>query len=128
MLYYLQVRYRLLADAVVAFHGLFIVFVILGGFLVWRWRFVAVVHIPCALWGMLIEYRGWICPLTPLENSLRTRAGQAGYSGGFIEHYVVPAIYPSGLTPRIQAALGTAVLVINVFAYAVLIRRLTRGS
>ncbi len=128
MLYYVQVRYRLLADAVVAFHGLFIVFVILGGFLAWRWRFVAVVHIPCALWGMLIEYRGWICPLTPLENSLRTRAGQAGYGGGFIEHYLVPAMYPSGLTPRIQAALGTAVLVINVFAYAVLIRRLTRGS
>ena len=128
MLYYVQVRYRLLADAVVAFHGLFIVFVILGGFLAWRWRFVAVVHIPCALWGMLIEYRGWICPLTPLENSLRMRAGQAGYSGGFIEHYLVPAIYPSGLTPRIQAALGTAVLVINVFAYAVLIRRFTRGS
>ncbi len=128
MLYYVQVRYRLLADAVVAFHGLFIVFVILGSFLAWRWRFVAVVHIPCALWGMLIEYRGWICPLTPLENSLRMRAGQAGYSGGFIEHYLVPAIYPSGLTPRIQAALGTAVVVINVFTYAVLIRRLTRGS
>jgi len=128
LLYYVQVRYRLLADAVVAFHGLFIVFVILGGFLAWRWRFVAVVHIPCALWGMLIEYRGWICPLTPLENSLRMRAGQAGYSGGFIEHYLVPAIYPSGLTPRIQAALGTAVVVINVFTYAVLIRRLTRGS
>ena len=128
MLYYVQVRYRLLADAVVAFHGLFIVFVILGSFLAWRWRFVAVVHIPCALWGMLIEYRGWICPLTPLENSLRMRAGQAGYSGGFIEHYLVPAMYPSGLTPRIQAALGTAVLVINVFAYAVLIRRFTRGS
>ena len=128
MLYYVQVRYRLLADAVVAFHGLFIVFVIFGGFLAWRWRFVAVVHVPCALWGMLIEYRGRICPLTPLENSLRMRAGQAGYGGGFIEHYLVPAMYPSGLTPRIQAALGTAVLVINVFAYAVLIRRLTRGS
>jgi len=128
LLYYVQVRYRLLADAVVAFHGLFIVFVIFGGFLAWRWRFVAVVHIPCALWGMLIEYRGWICPLTPLENSLRMRAGQAGYGGGFIEHYLVPAMYPSGLTPRVQAALGTAVLVINVFAYAVLIRRFTRGS
>ncbi len=128
MLYYVRVRYRLLADAVVAFHGLFIVFVIFGGLLAWRWRFVAVVHIPCALWGMLIEYRGWICPLTPLENSLRMRAGQAGYSGGFIEHYLVPVIYPSGLTSRIQAVLGTAVLVINVFAYAVLIRRLTRGA
>ncbi|PYP08664.1 MAG: hypothetical protein DMD59_11520 [Gemmatimonadetes bacterium] len=75
----------------------------------------------------LIEYRGWICPLTPLENGLRTRAGQAGYGGGFIEHYLVPAIYPSGLTSRIQAVLGTAVLVINAFAYGMLIRRLTRG-
>ena len=77
---------------------------------------------------MLIEYRGWICPLTPLENTLRARAGQQGYSGGFVEHYLLPAIYPSGLTPRIQAVLGTAVLVINAVAYTLLIRRLTRGS
>jgi len=121
------VRYRLLANAVVGLHALFILFVVFGGFLAWRWRWVAAVHIPCALWGILIEYAGWICPLTPLENSLRARAGQAGYGGGFIEHYLVPAIYP-GLTPRIQTVLGTAVLVINAFAYVVLIRRLTRGS
>ena len=127
MPYYLRVRYRLLANAVVGFHALFILFVVFGGFLAWRWRWVAAVHIPCALWGILIEYAGWICPLTPLENSLRARAGQAGYGGGFIEHYLVPAIYP-GLTPRIQTVLGTAVLVINAFAYVVLIRRLTRGS
>ena len=120
--------YRLLADAVVTFHGLFIVFVVFGGFVAWRWRWVAAIHLPCAVWGMLIEFRGWICPLTPLENSLRARAGQAGYSGGFIEHYLLPAMYPAGLTPRIQAALGSAVLVINAVAYAVLIRRLTRGS
>lgn len=120
--------YRLLADAVVTFHGLFIVFVVFGGFVAWRWRWVAAMHLPCAVWGMLIEFRGWICPLTPLENSLRARAGQAGYSGGFIEHYLLPAMYPAGLTPRIQAALGSAVLVINAVAYAVLIRRLTRGS
>jgi len=127
LLYYLQVFYRLLANAVVAFHALFILFVVLGGLLAWRWRWIAAAHIPCALWGMLIEYRGWICPLTPLENGLRTRAGQAGYGGGFIEHYLVPAIYPSGLTSRIQAVLGTTVLVINAFAYGMLIRRLTRG-
>ena len=120
--------YRLLADAVVTFHGLFILFVVFGGFVAWRWRWVAAIHLPCAVWGMLIEFRGWICPLTPLENSLRARAGQAGYSGGFIEHYLLPAMYPAGLTPRIQAALGSAVLVINAVAYAVLIRRLTRGS
>jgi Protein of Unknown function (DUF2784) len=127
LLYYLRVLYRLLADAVVVFHGLFILFVLLGGFLAWRWRRVAVVHIPCAVWGVVIEYRGGICPLTPLENSLRARAGQAGYSGGFIEHYLLPAIYPSGLTPRMQMVLGTFVLVINAIAYAVLLRRLTRG-
>ncbi|HUC40639.1 MAG TPA: DUF2784 domain-containing protein [Gemmatimonadales bacterium] len=124
--------YRLLADAVVTFHALFIVFVVCGGFVAWRrgrgGRWVAAIHLPCAVWGMLIEFRGWICPLTPLENSLRARAGQAGYSGGFIEHYLLPAMYPAGLTPRIQAALGSAVLVINAVAYAVLIRRLTRGS
>ena len=128
MLYYLRVLYRLVANAVVAFHALFILFVVLGGFIAWRWRWVAALHIPCALWGMLIEYRGWICPLTPLENTLRARAGQQGYSGGFVEHYLLPAIYPSGLTPRIQAVLGTAVLVINAVAYTLLIRRLTRGS
>jgi len=79
------------------------------------------------VWGVLIEYNGWICPLTPLENSLRMRAGQQGYSGGFVEHYLLPAIYPAGLTPRIQVVLGTAVLVVNVISYAVLVRRLMRG-
>ncbi len=120
--------YRLLANAVVVAHGLFIVFVVVGGFLAWRRPWVAAVHLPCALWGILIEFRGWICPLTPLENSLRARAGQAGYSGGFIEHYLLPAIYPAGLTPRVQLVLGSAVLLLNAFAYAVLIRRLQRGS
>lgn len=128
MLYYLRVFYRLLANAVVVFHALFIVFVVCGGLLAWRWRWVAAIHLPCALWGILIEYRGGICPLTPLENSLRARAGQQGYSGGFIEQYLLPAMYPGGLTPRVQVVLGTAVLLVNLFAYAVLIRRLTRGS
>lgn len=128
MLYYLRVLYRLLANAVVVVHALFIVFVVIGGFLAWRRRWVAAIHIPCAVWGILIEYRSWICPLTPLENSLRARAGQAGYGGGFVEHYLLPVIYPSGLTPRVQMVLGTFVLAINVLAYAVLLRRLTRGS
>ena len=123
----LPVRYRLLANAVVIVHALFIVFIVLGGFVAWRWRRVAVLHVPAAIWGVLIEYRGWICPLTPLENSLRTKAGQSGYSGGFIEHYLLPAIYPAGLTPRIQIILGTAVLIINIRAYTVFLRRL-RGS
>ena len=120
--------YRLLADAVVAFHALFIAFIVCGAFFTWRWHWVAAVHVPCAIWGVLIEYRGWFCPLTPLENSLRAKAGQQGYSGGFIEHYVLPSIYPSGLTPRVQTVLGTVVLVVNLFAYGVLFRRLQRGS
>ena len=120
--------YRLLANAVVLLHALFIVFIVFGGFLAWRWRWVAVLHVPAAIWGVLIEYRGWICPLTPLENALRVKAGQAGYSGGFVEHYLLPAMYPSGLTPRIQAGLGTLVLVVNVVAYTIFVRRLMRGS
>ena len=129
MLYYLGVPYRLLANAVVVLHALFILFVVCGGLLAWRWRRVAAIHIPCAIWGVLIEYRGWICPLTPLENSLRARAGgQEGYSGSFVEHYLLPAIYPSGLTPRVQLMLGTFVLVSNVLVYALLLRRLTRGG
>jgi hypothetical protein len=127
LLYYLPVLYRLLANAVVLLHALFIVFIVFGGFLAWRWRWVAVLHVPAAIWGVLIEYRGWICPLTPLENALRVKAGQAGYSGGFVEHYLLPAMYPSGLTPRIQAGLGTLVLVVNVVAYTIFVRRLMRG-
>ncbi len=128
MLYYLHVLYRLLANAVVLVHALFIVFIVFGGLLAWRWRWVATLHIPAAIWGVLIEYRGWICPLTPLENSLRMKAGQSGFSGGFVEHYLLPAIYPTGLTPRIQAMLGTTVLVINAVVYTILVRRLLRGS
>lgn len=128
MPYSYSVLYRLLAGLVVAFHALFIGFIVLGGFLTWRWRRVAWIHVPCAVWGILIEYRGWTCPLTPLENHLRAKAGAAGYSGGFIEHYVLPAIYPAGLTPRIQLVLGTGVLLINLFAYGVLLRRMLRGS
>jgi hypothetical protein len=122
------VLYRLLANTVVAVHGLFILFVVLGGFLAWRWRWVAAVHLPCAVWGVLIEYRHWVCPLTPLENHLRAKAGEQGYHGGFIEHYVLPAIYPSGLTPQLQWVLGTAALAVNLLAYGVLLRRLLRGS
>jgi len=128
LLYYLAVLYRLLADAVVAVHGLFIAFVVLGGFLAWRWRWVAWLHVPAAVWGVLIEYRGWVCPLTPLENSLRARAGIAGYSGGFIEHYLVPLIYPSGLTSTRQVLLGTLALAVNLLAYGVVVRRLLKGS
>ncbi len=116
--------YRLLADAVVLVHAAFVAFVILGGFLALRWRRIIWAHIPAAIWGVLIEYAGWICPLTPLEHSLRARAGEAAYSGDFIDHYVLRALYPSGLTPRVQLVLGSFALAVNFVAYALLIRQM----
>ena len=120
--------YRVLADLVVLAHTLFVVFVVVGGFMVWRWRWVAWLHVPCAVWGVMIEYQGWTCPLTPLENALRTQAGLQGYEGGFVEHYVLPVLYPAGLTRPTQAMLGSLVLAVNLIAYAVVVRRLLRGG
>lgn len=115
--------YRVLADLVLVFHFAFVLFVVLGGLLVVRWPKLALLHIPAAIWGVLIEYSGWICPLTPLENSLRVRGGEAGYSGGFIEHYIQPVLYPSGLTRGTQIVLGSLALLINLAAYAVVLSR-----
>ena len=114
---------RLAADCVVGVHFLFIVFAVFGGFLALKWRWVAFLHFPCAAWGALIEFAGWICPLTPLEWQLREMAGESGYTGGFIEHYIVPIVYPPGLTRGIQIGLGVAVLAINCAAYALIVRR-----
>jgi Protein of Unknown function (DUF2784) len=114
------VAYRVLADLVVAVHAGFVTFVVLGGFLAWRWRRLVLVHVPAATWGALIEFAGWICPLTPLENALRLRAGHAGYPGGFIAHYVLPVMYPSGLTRTVQIVLGGLVIAVNAVAYGVL--------
>ncbi len=108
---------RLFADFLVLFHFGFILFVILGGFLAIRWRWLIWLHIPCALWGAVIEFTGWICPLTEWENRLRFLAGASGYNGGFVEHYIMFIIYPSGLTRELQLLLGSAVLVINLVAY-----------
>ncbi len=115
--------YQLLADIVLVVHFLFIAFVVAGGFLAIRWPRVAWAHLPCLVWGALIEFVGWVCPLTPLENSLRAAGGEAGYSGGFIEHYLLPVIYPAGLTRRIQVWLGLALLAVNVVAYGWFLRR-----
>ena len=120
--------YRLLADAVVLAHTAFVGFVVLGGFLARRWSWLAWLHLPCAVWGAVIEYQGWVCPLTPLENALRRRAGLEGYAGGFVEHYVLPTLYPTGLTRPLQAVLGTLVVVVNLIAYGVLLRRVLRGG
>jgi Protein of Unknown function (DUF2784) len=116
----------LLADLVVVIHFSFVLFVILGGLLVLRWPRLAYVHLPAAAWGVLIEFAGWVCPLTPLEQSLRLKAGEPGYSGSFVEHYILPVLYPSGLTRTIQLALGGLVIVINLCVYGYLLR--SRGS
>jgi hypothetical protein len=118
--------YRALADLVLVVHLAFVLFVVLGGLLVLRWPQVALLHIPAAIWGVLIEYSGWICPLTPLENSLRQSGGEAGYSGGFIQHYIQPVLYPAGLTRGTQIVLGSLALLVNLTAYGVVIARRRR--
>lgn len=115
--------YRWLADFVLVVHLVFVAFVVLGGLVVLRSPRLAWLHLPAAVWGILIEFAGWICPLTPLENALRARGGEAGYGGGFVEHYVLAALYPAGLTREVQFMLGFLVLAINVAIYAVVISR-----
>jgi uncharacterized protein DUF2784 len=109
--------YRALADFVVLLHMAFVLFVAIGGLLVFKWRRVAWFHIPAALWGALIEFAGWVCPLTPLENWLRRRGGEAGYQTGFIEHYLLPLIYPAPLSRGLQVALGLLVVGVNLAIY-----------
>lgn len=115
--------YRLLADAVFLIHLAFLLFVVLGGVIVWRVPKLAWLHLPAVAWGALIEFAGWICPLTPWEQSLRRLAGEKGFSGGFVEHYLVPIVYPEGLTRDVQIVLGVLVLAINATAYALIYRR-----
>ena len=120
--------YRLAADALLVLHGLFIVFAVLGGLSVlWR-RWMLPVHLGCALWAAAVVGMGWLCPITPLEQHFRRAAGQEGYSGGFIEHYLLAAIYPEGLTREVQVALSVGVVVVNVLIYGVVWRRLRRRA
>ena len=113
----------MLADIVVILHFAFVLFVIFGGLLVLRWPRLAYVHLPVALYGALIELVGWICPLTPLEKRLRESAGLQGYQGGFVEHYILPVLYPAGLTREVQWGLGMLVIGINVVIYTVVARK-----
>ncbi len=119
--------YRTLADAILILHLSFVVFVLFGALAVIRWPRVRWLHVPAALWGILITYAGWICPLTPIEVALRRRGGDVGYAGGFIEHYITAVIYPAGLTRRTQWILGTVVLVVNLFVYARIVGQCARG-
>ncbi len=119
---------RFLADAVVLVHLAFILFVAAGGLLVLRWPKLAWVHVPAVVWGALIELAGWICPLTPLENRLRAAAGDAAYAGGFIDRYIMPIVYPAGLTRGMQLALGIAVIAVNLLIYGRLVIRRKRRS
>ena len=115
--------FRLLADLVVLIHLAFVVFVVLGGLLALKWRWVVWLHLPAAIWGALIEFGGWICPLTPLENWLRHQGGEEGYVGGFIQHYMVPVLYPDGLTREIQIVLGVGVVLLNLVVYSLIVRQ-----
>jgi hypothetical protein len=117
------VSYRLLADLVLIVHAAFVAFVVLGGLAVLRWPRLAWVHLPVVAWGAGIEFAGGICPLTPLENHWRRLAGEQGYDAGFVEHYLLAALYPDGLTRGVQVALGLLVLAINVAIYVRLWRR-----
>ena len=128
MAHHAGILFRALADGVLVVHLAFVLFVALGGFLVLRWPRIAWLHVPAALWGVYIEFTGRICPLTPLENSLRVRGGEAGYSGGFIDHYITALIYPDGLTRTTQIAIGSGVLIMNVVLYALVIRRQRKGG
>ncbi len=119
---------RLAADALVLLHAGFIVFAVFGGLLALKNRRWMWLHLPAAAWAASVVTMGWICPLTPWEQTLRAAAGQQGYSGGFIEHYVLAAIYPDGLTRTIQIALGTGVVAFNLIVYGVVHRRRRSGS
>ncbi len=119
--------YRSLADLVLLFHLAFIVFVMTGGLLALRWRWALFVYLPAALWGVFIELSGGVCPLTPLENALRRAAGASGYSGGFIEHYLVPTIYPVSLSPPEQLLLASLLVLVNALVYSVVWRRYRSG-
>ncbi len=120
--------YGWLANAVLLAHFGFVVFVIIGGVAVLRWPRVAWVHLPAVIWAALIEYADWICPLTPLENTLRQAGGEAAYSGGFIDRYIGSIVYPTGLTRPVQVVLGSLLLLLNTFVYWRLLRKKARRT
>jgi hypothetical protein len=117
---------RFLGDAVVVIHLLFIAFAVVGGLFVLRWRWVMALHLPAVAWAVLVEVMSWPCPLTPLENHFRRRAGHGGYEGGFVEHYLIPVLYPRGLTDEIQFLIGAFVFGVNVVVYSIVVAKWAR--
>jgi Protein of Unknown function (DUF2784) len=113
--------YKFLADAVIVFHFAFVGFVLLGGLLALRWRRVMWAHLPCVAWGIWIELSHGLCPLTPLENDLRELAGRSTYEGGFVDHYIMPVLYPEGLTHQTQVAIACLIIAINGACYGVIL-------
>jgi hypothetical protein len=122
--------YVLLADLVVLIHLVFVLFAVLGALLIIRWRNVLWLHLPAAVWAAWVEFSGKICPLTPLENWLRMRGGGSGYAGDFAGHYLMPILYPSGLTRKVQFILGAVVIAVNliIYGYVFFIRRPKGGK
>jgi hypothetical protein len=120
--------YPLLADLVLIIHLTFVVFVLCGGLLVLKWRWIAWLHLPAAIWGVVVEFTGWICPLTPLENWLRVQGGEAGYEDDFTTRYLLPILYPVDLIRDIQLLLGTVVIAVNAGMYCWLWRTQARGA
>lgn len=120
--------YGIAASIIVVVHFLFVLFVVFGGLFVLKWPNLIWAHLPAVTWGALIQFYGWACPLTPLENRLRVAGGKEGYGGGFIEHYMLPLLYPPGLTRDTQVLLGAGVLVLNLVVYGVTIFRFLRKA
>lgn len=114
---------RLAADAVLVFHIAFVLFALFGGLLVLRNRRWLALHLPALAWGIWIEASHGLCPLTPIENHFRHRAGQVGYEGGCIEHYLLPLLYPAGLTPHAQAIIAVGFALWSLVVYALVWRR-----
>ena len=120
-------HYSIAADALVIVHLVFIVFVMLGGLLLLRWRWLLYLHLPAVAWGILVELFGWLCPLTPLEQHFRILAGETGYSGGFVQHYLLPIIYPAGLTRELQILIAFSVIAINLAIYSMIYVKYQHG-
>ena len=118
--------YSVAADFLVIMHLLFIIFVVAGGFTIVRWRWMVLLHVPAAIWGAFVEIKGLLCPLTPWENSLRQLAGEKGYPESFIEHYIIPLIYPAELSQHMLIIMGVMVIAINLCVYTFILYRITR--